>query len=694
MHRRAARATPAHADSAPSERRAPRRRTRVIATVTAAAMIALALGATPLAATALPAGYVGTGDSDSVFDGYAGNRVLPLMTAGEEYSGTLTGPQYGSETDWCWSVTSGSLPAGIEMAVDGECAPSATFAGTPLAGEFAFELQLADTAHESTLTLVFSGVVESGKLPTTTTISAPAVAAFHSIVLSATVAGDPATGAPSGTVQFLVPGPRVVGTGTLTDGVATATITLDKTNAGALVGFTAVYLGDDAYEGSSSTAGKVRIYVPTAAGNVQWNGLPVEGAVVELRAGTDADAVIDTDTTTDEGGFELDPGAITTTGDVEKTYIIRATFGDGTVLFHKFGAHDVTDVAAAERTTPLTWKNYILIEHRTAPVWTDAELAAPRLGSVYADSVAAASHNAVYYLLDDGDLPTGLTLDDETGALVGTPSCSTPMPFSLVSTTTCTYDFTIRATNGFGSVSQRFTGSLLPAGVGPSWDDDVLGVFQVGVAVADSVHAVGDPDISYAVTSGALPAGLTLVSDGTISGTPTTTGPYSFTITAANDFGTITADFTGDVIAAPALDLTLQFRPGTLLSDATTTISADGLLVGSTYTLTMYSSPRVLHTGIVGATGGFSLPVSLPADTPAGAHRLVLTGTAADGTAMQDEAWFSLLGDGRIGAISYTGPVGGLAATGADPFASSTLGLLLLLLGGGMLVAATRRVRA
>jgi hypothetical protein len=40
------------------------------------------------------------------------------------------------------------------------------------------------------------------------------------------------------------------------------------------------------------------------------------------------------------------------------------------------------------------------------------------------------------------------------------------------------------------------------------------------------------------VTSGSLPPGLTLSSSGVISGTPTTTGTYTGTITADNGVGT------------------------------------------------------------------------------------------------------------------------------------------------------------
>jgi hypothetical protein len=44
----------------------------------------------------------------------------------------------------------------------------------------------------------------------------------------------------------------------------------------------------------------------------------------------------------------------------------------------------------------------------------------------------------------------------------------------------------------------------------------------------------GSPPFTWAITSGALPGGLTLASDGTLSGTPTAVGPFAFTVTATD----------------------------------------------------------------------------------------------------------------------------------------------------------------
>ena len=61
--------------------------------------------------------------------------------------------------------------------------------------------------------------------------------------------------------------------------------------------------------------------------------------------------------------------------------------------------------------------------------------------------------------------------------------------------------------------------------------------------------ASGDTPITWAVTAGSIP-GVTLSSTGLLSGTPTTPGGYSITVSATNATGTDTETYTGTVSAA------------------------------------------------------------------------------------------------------------------------------------------------
>jgi LPXTG-motif cell wall-anchored protein len=92
---------------------------------------------------------------------------------------------------------------------------------------------------------------------------------------------------------------------------------------------------------------------------------------------------------------------------------------------------------------------------------------------------------------------------------------------------------------------------------------------KVNVAYTQTLAATGTGPISFAVTAGALPAGLTLdPATGVISGTPTAAGSVSFTITATGTDGATDTAFTiviDPTLAATGVDPTSGFTLGGLL---------------------------------------------------------------------------------------------------------------------------------
>lgn len=90
---------------------------------------------------------------------------------------------------------------------------------------------------------------------------------------------------------------------------------------------------------------------------------------------------------------------------------------------------------------------------------------------------------------------------------------------------------------------------LLPGGgqllsvVAPTITTTSLNALQVGVAFSQQLAATGDT----ATWSGTVPDGLTLSSSGLLSGTPTTAGAYSFTVTATNAGGSDDQVYTGTI---------------------------------------------------------------------------------------------------------------------------------------------------
>jgi hypothetical protein len=80
-----------------------------------------------------------------------------------------------------------------------------------------------------------------------------------------------------------------------------------------------------------------------------------------------------------------------------------------------------------------------------------------------------------------------------------------------------------------------------------------LGTMTQGVAFSVTVTASGGTaPYNFAVSSGALPAGLTLSTAGPLSGTPTTPGPTTFTV-HATDAGGCAADMPYSVTVLPSV---------------------------------------------------------------------------------------------------------------------------------------------
>ncbi|WP_235480673.1 putative Ig domain-containing protein [Agreia sp. Leaf210] len=84
---------------------------------------------------------------------------------------------------------------------------------------------------------------------------------------------------------------------------------------------------------------------------------------------------------------------------------------------------------------------------------------------------------------------------------------------------------------------------------------DAPGDATAGTPYIHEVVASGTPTPTITVTEGELPPGLT-ITDGVISGTPTTPGTSTFTVTASNgDEGDVTATYTIVTEEAPAVPI-------------------------------------------------------------------------------------------------------------------------------------------
>ena len=99
--------------------------------------------------------------------------------------------------------------------------------------------------------------------------------------------------------------------------------------------------------------------------------------------------------------------------------------------------------------------------------------------------------------------------------------------------------------------------------------------------------ALGAP--SFAVTAGALPPGLTLSAGGTISGTPTATGTFNFTVTVSDNSGCSGSSSYSITVVCPANPITLSAFPA-LCNNASPITLTQGSPAGGTYSGTGVSA--------------------------------------------------------------------------------------------------------
>jgi len=202
----------------------------------------------------------------------------------------------------------------------------------------------------------------------------------------------------------------------------------------------------------------------------------------------------------------------------------------------------------------------------TAPpvITSAANLPMALTGISYSQALHATGTMPMTWSIASGALPSGLTLGSSTGSISGTPASSG------------TFTATVKATNGAGSSSAQFslTVNTLPAITTPSLLPSAL----TGLAYSQTLKATGTIPMTWAVTAGALPSGLTLApSTGSITGTPTVAGVSSLTVKATNPAGSV----------SQTLSLTVK-APSTPPSITTTTLPS--ALAGTNYSQTLTAS--------------------------------------------------------------------------------------------------------
>jgi hypothetical protein len=435
--------------------------------------------------------------------------TLPAGTQGVAYDEILTGG--GGTGPYTFAVTTGALPTGITL--DGT---SGELSGTPSAqGVYNFTIQATDfaSATGSRAYTVAVGTFSLAVQPNTLPNGTQGVA--YNQTLTA-VGGTP-------------PYTFTLSSGTLPTGVTLAT---DGTMSGTPSAGGAFTFIIQAQDGTGDSG--FRTYSNVMIGT---NSLTI--APPTLPNGTQGTAYSQTVTASGGNGsytYSVSAGALptglslnTTTGQISGTPSAGGSFG------FTIRAVDTANNFGTQAYTVGIGGNSLTIAPTSLP---NGLVSTPYNQTVTA---SGGTGDPYTYSIASGALPTSLSLDTSSGAITGTPSAGGAFNFT-VHAVDANNNFGNRAyTVNIGSNSLTVTPGALPGGT-------------QGVAYSQIVGATGGTaPYSFAVASGALPGGLSLnASTGVISGTPSASGPFSFTIRATDvNFNTGSQAYTVNIAPVP-----------------------------------------------------------------------------------------------------------------------------------------------
>lgn len=229
-------------------------------------------------------------------------------------------------------------------------------------------------------------------------------------------------------------------------------------------------------------------------------------------------------------------------------------------------------------------------------VLTPTTLAAGTQGAAYSATITASGGTLPYtYAVSAGSLPTGVTVNNSTGALSGTP------------TVYGNFNFTVTATDSSGgthySGNRSYTLTINPSV--PTITPASLPNPVAGVAYSQTLAASGgNPPYTFAISSGNPPPGISLLGN-TLSGTPTATGVATFTVQVTDAAGTTATRTYSPNVAAPTITITPATVPtATLHVTYSQPLAAQGGTAPYTFSLASGALPPGLQLGTDGTLSG------------------------------------------------------------------------------------------
>ncbi len=565
--------------------------------------------------------------------------TLSNGTANSAYTQTLTSG--GGVGIYAYTLTSGSLPTGLTLASNGDISGTPTVTGTfpfdvtstdgnGCTGVQSYSLSIgcpvislspttlsngtANSAYTQTLTSgggvgIYAYTLTSGSLPTGLTLvnngdisGTPTVTGTFPFDVTSTD-GNGCTGVQSYSLSIGCPVISLSPT-TLSNGTANSAYTQTLTSSGGVgiyaytltsgslpTGLTLASNGD--ISGTPTVTGTFPFDVTSTDGNgctgVQSYSLSIGCPVISLSPTTLSNGTANsayTQTLTSGGGvgiyaYTLTSGSLPTgltlasNGDISGTPTVTGTFP--------------FDVTSTDGNGCTGVQSYSLSIGCPVISLSPTTLSNGTANSAYTQTLTSGGGVGIYaYTLTSGSLPTGLTLVNN-GDISGTP------------TVTGTFPFDVTSTDGNGCTGVQSYSLSIGCPV-ISLSPTTLSNGTANSAYTQTLTSGGGVGIyAYTLTSGSLPTGLTLASNGDISGTPTVTGTFPFDVTSTDGNGCTGVQSYSLSIGCPVISLSpTTLSNGTANSAYTQTLTSGGGVGIYAYTLTSGSLP----TGLTLASNG------------------------------------------------------------------------------------------
>ncbi|TXI03187.1 MAG: hemagglutinin [Rhizobium sp.] len=564
---------------------------------------------------------------------------LASATIGTAYSQTIGAS--GGTSGYTYAVSAGSLPAGLSLSPT-----SGILSGTPTAGgNFNFTITATDSSRG---TGPFTG-----SQAYSITVAAPAIqlgpASLPAGLVGAGYSGTVTASGGTGSYSYAVtagalPDGMTLSTGGGLSGTPTAggsfnfTITATDSSTG-----TGPFSGSRAY--SLTIAAPSITIAPTTLSAAALNNAYSQS--ITAMGGTAAYSFAISAGTLPSGLTLSSNGTLSGTPTAQGTFDFTVTATDSST-----GSGPFTGSRA----------------------YSLAVTANPPLAGSVAATVAANSTNNPITLNISGGTATSVAV--ATAAMHGTATASGA---AISYTPTAGYS----GSDSFAYTATNADGTSLPATVSVTVSAPTISVSPptlspgaIATSYGQSLNASGGTGpYSYAVTTGALPAGLSLSSSGVLAGTPTASGTFNFIVTATDSSTGSSAPFSAArayslIIGAPAIAITPAALPAATAATAySQTITASGGAAPYTYTVTAGALPAGLTLSSGGVLSG----------TPTASGTFNITVTATDsstgtGAPFSSAHAYSL-------AINVQPPIAG--STAATVAANSSANSIALAITGG-----------